>query len=125
MFFYQADDEHFVPRAILFDLEPRVISSIQKSDIRNLFNQENIFVGAEGAVVRAITGVMGTMMQRSLRSSCSTLSTARRSTATALRGLRSATRSRVAQGREWDRTCLSRYSAAATAARWCRLIGMR
>jgi tubulin gamma len=48
VFFYQADDEHFVPRAILFDLEPRVISSIQKSDIRNLFNQENIFVGAEG-----------------------------------------------------------------------------
>lgn len=48
VFFYQADDEHFVPRAILFDLEPRVINSIQKSDIRNLFNQENIFVGAEG-----------------------------------------------------------------------------
>lgn len=24
MFFYQADDEHYIPRAILIDLEPRV-----------------------------------------------------------------------------------------------------
>lgn len=48
VFFYQADDEHFVPRAILFDLEPRVINGIQKSDIKNLFNQENIFLGVDG-----------------------------------------------------------------------------
>lgn len=24
VFFYQADDEHYIPRAILIDLEPRV-----------------------------------------------------------------------------------------------------
>jgi hypothetical protein len=24
VFFYQADDEHYIPRAILVDLEPRV-----------------------------------------------------------------------------------------------------
>lgn len=29
VFFYQADDEHYVPRALLLDLEPRVINSIQ------------------------------------------------------------------------------------------------
>ena len=27
VFFYQADDEHYIPRAILVDLEPRVRSS--------------------------------------------------------------------------------------------------
>jgi tubulin gamma len=26
VFFYQADDEHYIPRAILVDLEPRVTS---------------------------------------------------------------------------------------------------
>ena len=29
VFFYQADDDHYVPRALLLDLEPRVINSIQ------------------------------------------------------------------------------------------------
>lgn len=48
VFFYQADDEHYIPRAILLDLEPRVINSIQTSDIRNLFNPENIFISKEG-----------------------------------------------------------------------------
>ena len=100
VFFYQADDEHYIPRAILLDLEPRcaattsaepahanpaspcwsssassypptlltrpkptpalhcthlpsinthsVINSIQSSDIRNLFNPENIYVSKEG-----------------------------------------------------------------------------
>ena len=28
VFFYQADDEHYIPRAILIDLEPRVIQNI-------------------------------------------------------------------------------------------------
>jgi len=28
VFFYQADDEHYIPRALLIDLEPRVINSI-------------------------------------------------------------------------------------------------
>ncbi|POM67226.1 Tubulin gamma chain [Phytophthora palmivora] len=29
VFFYQADDEHYIPRALLMDLEPRVINSIR------------------------------------------------------------------------------------------------
>ncbi|KFG42533.1 tubulin gamma chain, partial [Toxoplasma gondii p89] len=29
VFFYQADDEHYIPRALLFDLEPRVVNAIQ------------------------------------------------------------------------------------------------
>ena len=28
VFFYQADDEHYIPRALMIDLEPRVINSI-------------------------------------------------------------------------------------------------
>uniref|UniRef100_A0A7S3JUP0 Tubulin gamma chain n=2 Tax=Aureoumbra lagunensis TaxID=44058 RepID=A0A7S3JUP0_9STRA len=48
VFFYQADDERFVPRALLLDLEPRVVRSIQSSSHRDLFNAENIFVSKEG-----------------------------------------------------------------------------
>ena len=66
VFFYQADDDHYVPRALLLDLEPRVINSIQaraaaarcglrahqpalqNSDFRNLFNHENIFLSSHG-----------------------------------------------------------------------------
>jgi hypothetical protein len=29
VFFYQADDEHYIPRALLLDLEPRVINKIR------------------------------------------------------------------------------------------------
>ncbi|AFN83482.1 gamma-tubulin [Encephalitozoon romaleae SJ-2008] len=43
VFFYQADDNVFVPRAILVDLEPRVISQAS-----SFFNQENIFLSNEG-----------------------------------------------------------------------------
>lgn len=31
VFFYQADDEHYIPRSVLLDLEPRVIHSIMNS----------------------------------------------------------------------------------------------
>lgn len=48
VFFYQADDEHYVPRALLLDLEPRVINSIQTSTQRSLFNTENFFTSAHG-----------------------------------------------------------------------------
>lgn len=48
MFFYQADDEHYIPRALLIDLEPRVINSIQNSEYRNLYNHENVFVADHG-----------------------------------------------------------------------------
>jgi tubulin gamma len=48
VFFYQADDQHYIPRALLIDLEPRVINGIQNSDYRNLYNHENIFVADHG-----------------------------------------------------------------------------
>ncbi|PHJ23186.1 tubulin gamma chain [Cystoisospora suis] len=48
VFFYQADDEHYIPRALLFDLEPRVVNMIQTSEYRNLYNPENFFVSKEG-----------------------------------------------------------------------------
>ena len=48
VFFYQADDDKYVPRALLLDLEPRVVQSLQVSDYRSLFNPENIFVSEEG-----------------------------------------------------------------------------
>lgn len=31
VFFYQADDDHYIPRAVLLDLEPRVIHTIMSS----------------------------------------------------------------------------------------------
>lgn len=48
VFFYQADDEHYIPRAILIDLEPRVIQNIQNSAFSNLYNPENIFLAKNG-----------------------------------------------------------------------------
>jgi len=48
VFFYQADDDHYIPRAILVDLEPRVIKSIQVSAYSKLYNPENIFMSKEG-----------------------------------------------------------------------------
>lgn len=48
VFFYQADDERYIPRACLIDLEPRVINGIQNSEIKNLFNPENIFLSDHG-----------------------------------------------------------------------------
>ena len=40
VFFYQADDDHYIPRSLLIDLEPRVINGIQMSDYSNLYNPE-------------------------------------------------------------------------------------
>ncbi|KAB5596124.1 hypothetical protein CTheo_396 [Ceratobasidium theobromae] len=48
VFFYQADDEHYIPRAILIDLEPRVINTILTGPYRDLYNPENIFLSKEG-----------------------------------------------------------------------------
>lgn len=48
VFFYQADDEHYIPRALLIDLEPRVINAIQSSEYADLYNPENIFISKEG-----------------------------------------------------------------------------
>lgn len=48
VFFYQADDEHFIPRNLMIDLEPRVINGILNSPYRDLYNSENFFVAKEG-----------------------------------------------------------------------------
>ncbi|KAI0225172.1 gamma-tubulin [Massospora cicadina] len=48
VFFYQADDEHYIPRAILVDLEPRVIHTITSGPYAKLYNPENIFVAKDG-----------------------------------------------------------------------------
>lgn len=48
VFFYQADDEHYIPRAVLIDLEPRVINMIQNSVFAGLYNPENIFISKDG-----------------------------------------------------------------------------
>ena len=46
----QADDGHFIPRALLFDLEPGVVKNrLGRSAQRNLFNPENIFNAQSGA----------------------------------------------------------------------------
>jgi len=49
VFFYQADDDHYIPRSILIDLEPRVINQIKNSAFSNLYNPENIFMSKEGS----------------------------------------------------------------------------
>ncbi|XP_002732812.1 tubulin gamma-1 chain [Saccoglossus kowalevskii] len=48
VFFYQADDEHYIPRAVLLDLEPRVIHGILNSPYANLYNPENIYLSKNG-----------------------------------------------------------------------------
>lgn len=48
VFFYQADDDQYIPRACLIDLEPRVINTIQSSRYRTLYNPENVFVAPGG-----------------------------------------------------------------------------
>ncbi|XP_042407308.1 tubulin gamma-2 chain-like [Zingiber officinale] len=48
VFFYQADDQHYIPRDLLMDLEPRVINGIQNSVYRNFYNHENVFVSDHG-----------------------------------------------------------------------------
>lgn len=48
VFFYQADDEHYVPRAILVDLEPRVIQSVTGGAFSNFYNPENVFMSPQG-----------------------------------------------------------------------------
>uniref|UniRef100_A0A915HET7 Tubulin gamma chain n=1 Tax=Romanomermis culicivorax TaxID=13658 RepID=A0A915HET7_ROMCU len=48
VYFYQADDEHYIPRAVLIDLEPRVINGILNSKFSKLYNQENIYLSKDG-----------------------------------------------------------------------------
>lgn len=48
VFFYESDDGRYTPRALLLDLEPRVINGIQAGEVRRLFNPENVFLSAHG-----------------------------------------------------------------------------
>ncbi|KAJ5126954.1 gamma-tubulin [Penicillium atrosanguineum] len=48
VFFYQSDDTRYIPRAILLDLEPRVLNNIQTGPYKNIYNPENFFVGQQG-----------------------------------------------------------------------------
>ncbi|KAK6839897.1 tubulin/FtsZ family protein [Apiospora arundinis] len=43
VFFYQSDDTRYIPRAVLIDLEPRVINGIQTGPYKNIYNPENFF----------------------------------------------------------------------------------
>lgn len=47
-FFYQADDNHFIPRSVLIDLEPRVVTSILQSSHGAIYNPENVLIAADG-----------------------------------------------------------------------------
>ncbi|KAI9835996.1 MAG: gamma-tubulin [Sclerophora amabilis] len=48
VFFYQSDDTRYIPRAILLDLEPRVINGIQTGAYKNIYNPENFYIGKDG-----------------------------------------------------------------------------
>ena len=52
VFFYQSDDDKFIPRALLIDLEPRVVHKLASGNTYNaqsrLFNPENVFVAQDG-----------------------------------------------------------------------------
>ncbi|KAH7326203.1 hypothetical protein B0I35DRAFT_346930 [Stachybotrys elegans] len=48
VFYYQSDDTRYIPRAILIDLEPRVINGIQSGPYKNIYNPENFYVGKDG-----------------------------------------------------------------------------
>ncbi|KAL2206121.1 tubulin-domain-containing protein [Sarocladium strictum] len=48
VFYYQSDDTRYIPRAILIDLEPRVLNGIQTGPYKNIYNPENFYVGKDG-----------------------------------------------------------------------------
>jgi tubulin gamma len=47
VFFYQSDDDKYIPRALLIDLEPRVVNKLAHNN-QNLFNPENYFIAKDG-----------------------------------------------------------------------------
>lgn len=48
VFFYQSDDSRYIPRAVLLDLEPRVVQNVISSDLGNVYNPENVFFPENG-----------------------------------------------------------------------------
>ncbi|KAK9372258.1 Tubulin/FtsZ, GTPase domain-containing protein [Lipomyces chichibuensis] len=49
VFFYQSDDTRYIPRALLIDLEPRVVNGILNGPYAKMYNPENIYVGSDGS----------------------------------------------------------------------------
>lgn len=47
--FYQADDDHWVPRAVLLDTEPGVLKAVQGGRFGRLFNHESVYVAGDGS----------------------------------------------------------------------------
>jgi len=47
IFFYQADDNKFIPRSILIDLESKVIDGIKNCEYGSLYNSENMWTSIE------------------------------------------------------------------------------
>lgn len=47
VFFYQADDDHYIPRAVLLDLEPRVINTIMTSAYSKVCEHQHLLVERE------------------------------------------------------------------------------
>ncbi|KAL7579321.1 hypothetical protein ACA910_013999 [Epithemia clementina (nom. ined.)] len=48
VFFYQSDDDRYTPRALLMDLEPRVVLHKLAHSAQKLFNPENVFCSHDG-----------------------------------------------------------------------------
>ena len=46
VFFYQSDDDRYIPRALLIDLEPRVVHKLANQ--YDIFNPENYFIAQDG-----------------------------------------------------------------------------
>ncbi|KAK9480157.1 Tubulin/FtsZ, GTPase domain-containing protein [Lipomyces japonicus] len=49
VFFYQSDDTRYIPRALLIDLEPRVINGIMNGPYAKMYNPENVYVSSDGS----------------------------------------------------------------------------
>lgn len=47
VFFYEADDGRYLPRAVLVDLEPRVVGAVL-AERKGLYNTENVFLSNDG-----------------------------------------------------------------------------
>lgn len=52
VFFYQADDEHYIPRAVLLDLEPRVINTI----LQSAYSKVSVLIHLELVIVAITMG---------------------------------------------------------------------
>lgn len=48
VFFNQTEDGRYIPRALLFDLEPRVLNGVRNSEIGGLYGQQSFFYSPSG-----------------------------------------------------------------------------